>query len=572
MVFRDASFLEGKQEMLITRFNKMIRNKTLWWFFAIIVSVTFVWAYSDMSKSSGGCGEQKLDSAGKLFGKDITASDLRQAMYFTMQMRDYSSLSQEKVQLIRQEAWKRLASLRHAETLGISASEQELTSVLAQDRFFQDENGTFNKRRYMAFLETKRIDEGTFAEYLKEEIILRKVGALLNICSWTSPVELSQRLKKITDRFTIQCATLSEKDNTPAVNITRDEARKYFEKNIEKFRVPEKVNVKYVSFPLTNYLAAVQADEKEVSLYYTNNIEKFTSSEGTNAPAAAPFEKVKQEITDLLKRKKALVVAKDTAARFVETLIPDQKGKAPTFEDAAAKNHLDIMTSEFFPLNEEVPKLKVGLMFNRIAFDLDPQDRERYFSDAIEGENAVYVLAANSREKSFLPDFAGAEKEAVSRAKKIAEYEAFLKKASDARNASLDALKAGKKFETVMKEQGAKVGTNMLFSAYDAPSLPSLNLDANLPKIVSLTKGEVSEPLDVEEGVLIVYVADRQPGDSETMELLKPQLIGAIDNSLATAIYDDWKEYILSKAGFVDHTAATPQKPEPADGPDPTEL
>jgi len=564
MVFRDACFLEGKQAMLITRFNKMIRNKTLWWFFAIIVSVSFVFSYSAISKSGGGCSERKPDAAGKLFGKDISNTDLIQAMSYTVQFRDYTRLPRETVNLVRHEAWKRLAALAMAEKLGVSASEEELTGSLAQDRMFQNENGEFNKNRYMAFLESKRIGDSTYAKYLQEEIVLRKLGALLGICVWTSPAELSQRLKKYTDRFTIQFATLKLKENTPAVTVTKDDARKYFEANKEKFRVPEKANVKYVSFPVTNYLSAVKTDEKEVSEFYTNNIERFTVSEGTNAPAAKPFEKVKQEITDLLKRGKAMASAKDTAARFAEGLVPGQSGKAPSFEDLARKNGLNIATSVFFAVDEDVPKLKVNLIFNRIAFDLDPLDPEHYFSDAIDGEDAVYVIAANNRNKSYLPEFAEAEELALSRLKQIAETEAFLKKCNDARDKALAALKSGRTFESVMKEQGATVGTNIVFAACDTPPVPPLDFDTTLPKVLSLSKGEISEPLETEDGKLITFVADRITGDPETIELLKPRLIGGIDNSLSIAVYDDWREYLLNKAGFIDYSNAgnTPAQPE----------
>jgi hypothetical protein len=95
----------------------------------------------------------------------------------------------------------------------------------------------------------------------------------------------------------------------------------------------------------------------------------------------------------------------------------------------------------------------------------------------------------------------------------------------------------------------------MTFSAYEAASSPFEYFDVILPKIMSMTKNDVTEPLEINDGMIIVYVADRKPGTSGSAEMLRPEMIGAIDRSLMTAVYEDWKEYLLTKAGFVDRAA-----------------
>ncbi|OGV61208.1 MAG: hypothetical protein A2283_07670 [Lentisphaerae bacterium RIFOXYA12_FULL_48_11] len=551
--------------MLITKFNKMIRNKTLWWFFAIIVSVSFIWAYSDYEQSGGGCSGKLPDAVGKLYEKEISARELDRAMFNSMRLRNFNTQSAENKKIIRHEAWKRLAALQMAEKLGISATINELTSAIGRDPTFQ-ENGSFSKDRYRTIIESQmQVPVQQFEDFLREEIILQKLGSTLESCVWTSPEELNQRLTRITDQITIQYASFNLETNAPSITVSKDEVRKYFETNIEDFRVPDRINVKYIKIPISDYLAKVNVADKEAKQYYTNNMDRFTSSD-TNNPAAKPFEEVKEEIVTELKQKKAMTEATDSAARFVAMLIPDQKGKAPTFNDAAKKKGYSILTSDFFSLREDVPNMKVDRDFNKAAFDLDPTDPERYFSDPISSDDAVYVLATGDKEKNHLPEFSSVEEKATAMAKKEASVKAFEKKCKEARESAAKAVKEGQKFEDAVKKFGATVSTNMSFSAYEAASNPFEYLDIILPKVMQMSKGELSETLDTDNGMIIVHVADKKSGLSSTAEAIRPEMMNAIDRSLTMAVYDDWKEYNLIKAGFVDKfpSSASSEDDDPA--------
>lgn len=553
-------FFKRANKMLITKFNKMIRNKTLWWFFAIAVCISFVGVYSGASKS-GGCESTMPDAVGKLYGKDVSARDLDRSMYYAMRMRSYRDQSPEHTKLIRQEGWKRLAALKTAESLGITATVTEMTEQIGRDPNFQD-NGSFSPVKYKAIIENQlHVQPETFEDFLRQEIILQKLGSIMDACVWTAPSELKQRLTRVTDLFSIQCATLDEEKNAPAVTVSKDEAKKYFEKNIEKFRVPEKVRVKIVTFAVSDYLGAVQVADSDAKKYYDDHIEKYTPTEtnrtvaSTNVPVATPFATVKSEIIASLKKEKATQEAKDAAARFVTELIPDRKGKSPTIDEVAAKKNKPVTVSNFFALREDIPGLDVDSDFNRAAFALDATDPEKSFSDPIVGKEAVYVLSAKDRAEAHLPEFNNVDEKAMTAARKDAEHEAFNKKCAEIKTTALKALAAGKSFDAIMKDQGAKVGTNMTFSAYEAASSPFEHFDVILPKIMYMSKGEMSDPLETEEGSIFAYVSDRKSGKIESIELLKPEMISAIDRSLAAATYDDWKSYLLVMAGHTDRQA-----------------
>jgi len=272
---------------------------------------------------------------------------------------------------------------------------------------------------------------------------------------------------------------------------------------------------------------------------------------------AKPFDEVKLEIVTALKQQKATREAEDAAARFTVSLIPDRKGKAPTFEDVAKKSELEVLVSPFFSMREDIPGINVDRDFNRTAFGLDPDDPERYFSDPVTGNDAVYVIASKEKKASHLPSFNDVAEKAMASARSEAQEEAFKKKCNTARDVTIKAVKEGKSFKETMKGFGAEVGTNMTFSAYDAASAPFEYFDIILPKIMSLSKDDISDALETDDGMIIVHVADKKPGDPAAASMLKPEMISAIDRSLTAAVFEDYKSYNLAKAGFVDKTSAS---------------
>ncbi len=71
--------------MLITHFNKLIRNKIVWGAFAFIVVIAFVgtgMSFRGLDKAS-----RERNAEGKLFGQPVSSADFFKARYFAMGLR-----------------------------------------------------------------------------------------------------------------------------------------------------------------------------------------------------------------------------------------------------------------------------------------------------------------------------------------------------------------------------------------------------------------------------------------------------------------------------------------------------
>ncbi|MBN1557720.1 MAG: SurA N-terminal domain-containing protein [Lentisphaerae bacterium] len=544
--------------MLITKFNRMIHNRILWAVFAVLMSLVLV---GFLGAGRSGCDSAEPDRrglAGTVFDRDVSRREFFAARFFELGMQNDPRLSPEQQDALRQATWERIAALDLAERMGITISDAEVAEVIRRDPAFATE-GMFDRNRYQAIVRSRLgIPLATYEAFLAQDLVLRKLRALLEAASWIAPAELNYRLRNFTDVFSLAYATFSNDTASVAIALDANDLAETFERHREAFTLPEQVSVRYVAFPITNFLPAAEVSETEIEDYYDAHLEDYASTD-TNEAATLfqPLEDVRGEITATLRRRKALFAARDKATEFVMALAPDRYGNALSLTQAVARFDLTLRTSEYFSVDSPVPGLRVDQTFNRAAFALEAADPEAYFSDAVTGTDNVYVLAAHDRVPPRDPDL----DEVVADVRELAEAEA-LDKARRARVETdradiLSAMQAGASFPEAAAAQGWTVVTARQFSVYGTleheTDMPYS--DALIQTVTELQTGETSEPLPVENGWLLVHVIQREPGDIAERTLLKPELIAAIDRYRSALLFDDWRLYALEQANLEDYLA-----------------
>jgi len=351
---------------------------------------------------------------------------------------------------------------------------------------------------------------------------------------------------------------------------------KFYQEHKKLFTEPAKVRVKYVPFPITNHLAGITIRESDMKDYYEDYEDEFNAQDTNNPAARLPFEQVTNTIAARLLHHEAEKKAKNVATDFVMRLA-DRLDASLTFDDAASARGLAVYTSGFFSVKSELPGIDAGLDFNRVAFDLDPADRSRSFSDAVVGSNTVYVLSFQDRIEERIPLLAEVRERATALAKRDAEETAFLAKCKDIRRAIRKDMDGGKSFPLAVTAAGCNVVTTEPFSVYGGLTNEAHAAYAEqiVMGVIYMTKGELSDAIPSTNGVLIAHLADRQAGDPAAMLMLKPQMQSVIDRSGVSVLLRDWEDQLLSLAGFEDYMplrtaeeegdAAKPEedKPEP---------
>lgn len=538
--------------MLITKFNKLIRSKILWSILAITIAFAFVGA-SVMSKmGSGGSGQERA-AEGTLFGDKVSGEDFYVARYFERGMRPMTDNSDEAVKALRDRTWRRLAALRMAERMGIQISDDAIREVITNDPTFAS-NGAFDQRRYMAFLQNQlRIDAATFESYLRQDLTLRQLMSALRTATWTAPYEVGPRLARLTDSVQLEYVMLPSATETNDVTVSDADITAYFEANKEAFRIGEQLSVRYVSFPVSNLLDSIEISDADIDDYYNDNIDDYSSSDTNGVEQVEPLEDVRASIVAIIKERQARFETKDEATRFVMALAPDRYGQAYEMGAAVTSRGLTIRTSEWFTAEETIPGLAAGQDLTDAAFKLVPNDPERYFSDAIAGDDAVYVIADHDSRPARDPELEEVRDQVVGAATLKAAEEAF-KAGIAATRAQLIAAVADTNNSFIVKadELGLMTATTSVFTVYEGLPADTPYSTYALSEIIDAKQGGVTEAVDTPDGMLIAYVVRRTPGDPSAAEMLRPQYLRSMDQYRAAAVFEDWRDQVLAEADFED--------------------
>ena len=552
--------------MLITKFNRMVRNKWVWTFFALLISALFLGYFSPRS---GGCGRRafqedaKVGAQGKLYDRNVSRDEFVSTRFFEMGFRENMPLTPKGREQLHKRTWQRIAALRAAEQMKITATGDEIAAVIARDPNFLA-NGVFNRERYRAIVQSKlHIDVETFETYLLQELTIQKLAAMLQSVLLASPLDLQRRLSNLTDSFTVQYAVLKTNTVHATAKLASDDVQKFYAEHKKLFAEPPKVSVKYVAFPISNYVANVHISDSEMKDYYEDRDDEFMSTDTNSTATRLPLNQVTNVIAGRLTRNSAEREAKNAAAELVLKL-SDRSDKALGFDQAVAAQGLSVCTSAFITANGKVPGLDVGHDFNKAAFDLDPEDRTRSFSDPIIGSNAVYVLAIRERIDARIPEFAEVKDKAEELAQRSAEQDAFVQRCKAIHHAVREDLKTGKSFSAAAAVAGLQVKTTEPFSAYTGLTNDASYSEELASSIMYLNKGELTELVPTTNGVLMAFVSDRQPGDASNMLMLKPQLQTLVDRYSVGILFRDWEDYLISKGGFEDYAPVKVEEDEKA--------
>ena len=549
--------------MLITKFNKMIRNKLIWGIIAVVVSLFFVLSFSSMKS----CSKPRSYAVGKLFNKEISPQTLRQAVFFEIGMGNQQSLTPEAYQLLEERAWIRLALLDVANQLGITSSDKDVATAIQREPGF-NENGMFSRERYRAFVRSRNLSVRAFEAYVRETLTIQKLIGVMETMVWTSPFELSERLRNLVDSRVVDYALIPEESAPSATEVSEEEARAFYERDPEAFRIPERVSVRFVDFPITNNLPDSIPDS-EIEDYYNTNIGDYTPLSTNAYDLPTPLEEVRDDIVNTLKHQRAIFNTKDLATEFVVELAPDRYGHQMPWDQVAETRGYTVHTSRLFAIEEPLHDLGVGLDFNIAAFSLIADDPERYFSDAIIGSNAVYVIAALHREASRTPEFEAVREAAIPAALADARRQAFNDYVSRIYDSVREALATNLSFAATLDSWGLSSTSTPPFNVIGGlPTNEVPYANAIVPAVVSLYQGEIAESIPVENGALLVYVAERTPGDRNDIAALRPQLLGTLQDYRTGILFDAWGEYVLKLGGFEDMR----DLPEPDDTDEPVGL
>lgn len=178
----------------------------------------------------------------------------------------------------------------------------------------------------------------------------------------------------------------------------------YYTNHLAEYRIPERAQVEYVKFNVTNYLDAAKKAITNLDVI----ADAYEKEHGTNwFGGAKTAEESRSAVKNEYVREHALVDARHDAYAFATELDDIAPKVAANLGTLAAKKGMNVITPAPFDRENGPQDSSTPLQFVRAAFARTPDEP---FAPPITTEDGVYVLALKAILPSEVPSFTSIEK------------------------------------------------------------------------------------------------------------------------------------------------------------------
>lgn len=545
--------------MMISKFNRLISSRILWGVILVIIILSFVvWGMrwpSDIAKM------EAANAAGELDGQKVPASEYQaaySATYLAHVLRyGRNGLGTPEADArLRHGTWQRVASLRAANRLGLTVSQDEILASIRNS--FSDGQGNYLPDQYQYFatqtLPSLGFSEGQFEMFIRQELLLSKLGILVGGQALVSPLETRRMYGILFDSYQIQYARITPADLPAEPVAGESDARALYDAAPEAFELPEMREIAAVAFPYANYASDDPVPDGEIQDYYDIHVRDYTTTvtneAGETSTRIADLAEVRDGISAILAQARAREAAEAAASAFAYSLIPDNDGNIPDFDAVAADAGLSVTALEPFAADAN-PIPDAGYPAVRTAFELvlNPYDR---VSAPVNGAEASHVLYLRRILAPRVPDFDECHDQALAAALDKARSDALDARAAEISAVASESLAQGKTFADALESFGLSPVTPAPFTGLSASSAGDPELQTIVQNVVSCNQGEISKPIPVPEGRILACVQTLTPADPADYETYRAQINRDVRGMRAMSLFSAWQEDLLSPERFRD--------------------
>lgn len=553
--------------MMISKFHKIIQSKIVWGIFAVAISVAFVTVYTGQKASSA--NNPRMDPAkevaGRLWGEDVSRLEYGRAfqnvyVMYSMMMGRALNINEEINEVITRAAWQRLATLRKAREMGLTVTPDQVKDMIQRQPLFQNQQtGGYDKNAYNAFvtgfLPRTGLNAKSFENMMAENVLIEKASSMAAQGALVTDEEIKEAFHLYNDKITVEYAALPRSlAGTP--EATEEDAKAYYDRNPEEFRLPEKAIVQYVQFNVSDYTNTVAVTDEMVAAAYENNKQRYLKPTPEDAPEdAAPEFQPLEEVRDSIMELYTAELARQKAFEAADTMVAQLSDEGTTFEQVAATAGREIVKSTpAFAATDPVKGIDPTAAFARAAFNLE-KDETHYYSDPVVGRDQVYVIALVKKLDAFLPSFENVVSDATEAARITVSEKAYVEK-SEAVHAEIKAaITSGTSFADAASKYNMELKTTVPFNA-------STQLEDEFGReimgaTIQYDAGQLVDLISTPNEFLMAFVASKELADEvATLPAMRDDLAAGIRNEKAARLAQAWQESLLDEAGFEDLSKA----------------
>jgi hypothetical protein len=340
-----------------------------------------------------------------------------------------------------------------------------------------------------------------------------------------------------------------------SVHPTAQDLEDYYTKRQADYRLPDRIQVHYVAFDLSNYTAKA---EKELGTnlndhideeYYQAGADSFKDASGKQLSAEAAKAKIRKQNIDYTALNDAVKDANSLLNDLSQGHDDDHPYTTNDIVTLANARHLTVKTTEPFDEKTGPEDLAIFPKSLPILFSLradDPDDKEHsmiYAPSPILGENGVYIACLANRIPSEVQPLSAVKKQVEADYKEDQALE-LAKAAGDRFQKALqEGLSQGKTFTTMCAAQFIRSQKLTPFSL-TTESIPEITDKAEFEQLQDVVgkmhPGQVSPFIPIADGGFFVYYKGDLPVDESAMQRNFPAFLARMRQRLQIAAFSAW--------------------------------
>ena len=522
-------------------------SKWLWWVIAALTVISFLyWGASVPTRNGGGIGGGA--GFGSLYGHKITQQDYLNArnefyLFYWMRNREWPERNSNiKEKDLEQQIYLRMMLTKKAEALGIHVSDEAAAANADGILRMVGRNGqsvpiaSFVKQ----VLAPEGLNTDDFERFSRDDIVVQQLIQTLGLGgSLVTTQEAAVAYQREHQEMSAQVVFLSASNFESQVVVTPSIVAQFYTNYMAQYRLPERVQVNYVEFNLTNFLAQAKTELAKSNL--DNLVDVNYRQLGPDYfPDAKTPDTAKAKIRDLIFRQQALADARAQANDFASTVFNVNPLQADNLAAVAKQKGLAVrLTAPFASLYGPV-EFSAPAAFTKSAFALTSDDP---LAGPIVGPASVYVIALARQLPSEIPPL-DAIRDRVTQDYRTVQATMFAQRiGTNFAPALAGQLMAGHSFAAACVAAGLQPETLPPFSlsAQDLPELGDrVELNQFLQVAANISTGHTSPFIQTASGGFIVYIQSRLPLDSAAMGADLPQFTARLRRARENEAFNQW--------------------------------
>jgi hypothetical protein len=364
----------------------------LWWVVAGLTILSFV-----IFMGQGGMrgGAMRNGGLGMIYGKPVTPENFeaaKRSFYIDFWRRNNGQFPDQHVNRldIERNTYVHLLLMQKAEILNIQVSDEAMAEH-AREILRSVGNG-----RDVPFdqflqhvLQPNGFDAADFQRYVRDDLTIQQLVLTLGLPGLlVPPQEIGQLYDHDHQEVSAQAVFFSATNYLSQVSVTPAAIAQFYTNNMAAYRLPDRVQVNYLEFQLTNYLAA--AEQKLGKTNLASQVDAYFAQKGLEAvPGAKTADEAKAKIREYMLRQTAQSLAVEDARQFDRELFAKTPVAPENLVALAKQKNIAVQTTAPFSETDGPQEFPAPADVTATAFKLNADSP---FSKPLAGAEAVYVI------------------------------------------------------------------------------------------------------------------------------------------------------------------------------------